>query len=107
MTAAEKLSPQAGASERNLIELLISRVKENRGPAVTHKVAGQWVDVSWAEVFEQVRRLSGAIVAAGVQTGDRVAVFGGTTLQWIVCDLAISASRAVCVPSYASHTPDR
>src|SRR5437899_3071966 len=107
MTAAEKISTDvAGGSERNLIELLISRVRENRGPAVTHKVSGRWVDVSWASVLEEVRKVSAGLVAAGVQPGDRVAIFGATTLTWVVCDLAASASRAVCVPIYASNTPD-
>lgn len=106
MTAAEKISSDVAGAERNLVELLISRVRENRGPAVTHKVQGKWTDVSWASVLEEVRKVSAGLVAAGVQPGDRVAIFGATTLTWIVCDLAISASRAVCVPIYASNTPD-
>jgi long-chain acyl-CoA synthetase len=106
MTAAEKLSPEVGGAERNLIELLLSRVKENRGQAATHKVNGVWANVSWAELLEQVKRVSAGLVANGVQPGDRVALFGGTTLQWLVCDLAVSAARAVGVPIYASNTPD-
>jgi long-chain acyl-CoA synthetase len=107
MTAAEKVpSEVVGGSERNLVELLLTRVRESRGPAVTHKVDGKWTDVSWASVLEEVRKVSAGLVAAGVQPQDRVAIFGGTTLTWVVCDLAISASRAVCVPIYASNTPD-
>jgi long-chain acyl-CoA synthetase len=106
MTAAEKLSVDVGGAERNLLELLASRVKENRGPAVSHKVNGAWSDLSWASVLEQVQRLSAGLVAQGVKPGDRVAIFGGTTVQWIICDLAVSASRAIGVPIYASNTPD-
>ena len=46
------------------------------------------------------------MVARGVKPGDRVAIFGATSLQWVVCDLAISAARGVTVPIYASNTPD-
>jgi len=107
MTAAEKIpSEVAGGSERNLIELLLTRVRETRTPAATHKVDGKWVDISWSSVLDEVKKVSAGLVAAGVQPGDRVAVFGATTLTWVVCDLAISASRAVCVPIYASNTPD-
>jgi long-chain acyl-CoA synthetase len=106
MTAAEKLSVDVGGAERNLLELLASRVKENRGPAVCHKVNGAWTDLSWSSVLEQVQRVSAGLVAHGVKPGDRVAIFGGTTLQWIICDLAVSASRAIGVPIYASNTPD-
>jgi long-chain acyl-CoA synthetase len=41
-----------------------------------------------------------------VKPGDRVAVFADTCLQWLVCDLAISAAQAITVPIYASNTPD-
>ncbi len=93
-------------SEKNLLELLMSRVAETFAPAVQHKTAQGWVDVSWAEVLAQVKALSDALVGFGVQPGDRVAVFGATTLQWVVTDLAISAARAITVPIYASNTPD-
>jgi long-chain acyl-CoA synthetase len=107
MTAAERISSDvAGGTERNLVEMLISRVRENRGPAATHKVQGRWTDVSWASVLEEVQKVSAGLTASGVQPGDRVAIFGATTLTWVVCDLAVSASRAVCVPIYASNTPD-
>jgi len=93
-------------SEKNLLELLMSRVAETFAPAVQHKTAQGWVDVSWAEVLAQVKALSDALVGFGVQPGDRVAVFAATTLQWVVTDLAISAARAITVPIYASNTPD-
>jgi long-chain acyl-CoA synthetase len=105
MTAAEKI-PVAGDASRNLVELLLARVRETRTPAASHKVNGQWVDVPWSAVLDEVKKVSAGLVAAGVKPGDRVAVFGATTLQWVICDLAISASRAVCVPIYASNTPD-
>src|SRR6186997_460095 len=105
MSAAQPLA-QAEGTEKNLVELLLSRVKQNRGPAAQHKTAAGWVDVSWGDVLEQVKRLSNALVGWGVKPGDRVAIFGGTTLQWVVTDLAISAARAITVPIYASNTVD-
>ena len=107
MSAAEQMpSEVAGGSERNLIELLLTRVRESKGPAVTHKAGGRWTDVTWGSILEEVRKVSAGLTAAGIKPGDRVAIFGGTTLTWVVCDLAISASRAVSVPIYASNTPD-
>ncbi len=103
---AEQLKPDADGSEKNLVELLIRRVKDSRGPAVQHKTAAGWVDVSWADVLAQVKVLSNALVGWGVKPGDRVAIFGATTLQWVVTDLAVSAARAITVPIYASNTPD-
>lgn len=106
MSTASVVQIQNTGHEKNLIDLLISRVRENRGPAVEHKTASGWVTVSWADVLAQVKRLSDALVGWGVQPGDRVAIFAGTTLQWVVADLAISAARCVTVPIYGSNTPD-
>lgn len=104
MTAAEKLA--IPASETNLIEMLLARVASPRGPAATHKTSTGWVDVSWAEVLEQVKAVSNALVGWGVKPGDRVAIFAATSLRYAVVDLAISAARAVSVPIYASNTAD-
>jgi long-chain acyl-CoA synthetase len=106
MNAAQPLKVDVEGNEKNLLELLLSRVRENRAPAVQHKTAAGWVDVSWGEVLAQVKKLSDALVGWGVKPGDRVAIFGATTLQWVVTDLAVSAARAITVPIYASNTPD-
>lgn len=95
-----------GPDEKNLVELLLSRVRESHTPAAEHKTAKGWEEVSWAWVLDEVKRLSDALVGWGVKPGDRVAILAGTTLQWVVTDLAISAARAITVPIYASNTPD-
>ncbi|WP_044197904.1 AMP-dependent synthetase/ligase [Hyalangium minutum] len=97
----------AAAGTKNLIELLMHQAEQ--GPskaAVTYKQEGKWVDVSWSQVLEQVKTLSNALVAQGIQPGDRVAIFANTTLNWVVCDMAISAAHAITVPIYNSNTPD-
>jgi long-chain acyl-CoA synthetase len=106
MSAIAGVSVESGGSEKNLLELLITRVKQNAGPAASHKTAAGWVLVSWATVLDEVKKLSNALVGWGVKPGDRVAIFAGTTLQWMITDLAISGARAITVPIYASNTPD-
>ena len=104
---AEKQVVEGGAPERNLVQLLQQRAaKAGAAPAATHKSGGRWQEASWSAVLEQVRRVSDGLVAAGVKAGDRVAIFAPTSLQWVICDLAISAARAITVPIYASNTPD-
>jgi long-chain acyl-CoA synthetase len=104
MTAA--VAAPAPTGERNLVEMLLARAKERTAPAARHKTASGWTDVPWTEVVRQVRAVSNGLVAAGVKPGDRVAVFAATSLTWVVTDLAIAAARAICVPIYASNTPD-
>ncbi len=98
--------PDAPGAERNLVEMLLARVKDRTSAAARHKVDGRWVDVSWATVVEKVKAVSNGLVASGVKPGDRVAVFAATSLTWVVTDLAIAATRAICVPIYSSNTPD-
>jgi long-chain acyl-CoA synthetase len=104
MTAA--VAAPSATGERNLVEMLLARAKERTAPAARHKTSTGWTDVPWTEVVRQVRAVSNGLVAAGVKPGDRVAVFAATSLTWVVTDLAIAAARAICVPIYASNTPD-
>ncbi|MHB8874897.1 MAG: AMP-dependent synthetase/ligase [Myxococcaceae bacterium] len=99
-------STTAASTARNLVELLQERAREPGKIGATHKSGGRWEDVSWGKILERVKVLSSGLVAQGVQPGDRVAIFAATSLQWVVCDLAISAARAITVPIYASNTPD-
>jgi long-chain acyl-CoA synthetase len=93
-------------TEANLVEMVVARAAGSKTPAARHKTASGWKDVSWAEVLARVTAISNGLVAHGVKPGDRVAIFASTSLTWCEVDLAISAAHAICVPIYASNTPD-
>ncbi|WP_164016952.1 AMP-dependent synthetase/ligase [Pyxidicoccus trucidator] len=100
-------APAAGGSQDgNLVQLLVQNARNASKVGVTHKKDGRWQDVTWVQVLEEVKALSEALVAQGIRPGDRVALFGNTSVQWIICDLAISAAQAITVPIYSSNTPD-
>ncbi|WP_329399796.1 FadD3 family acyl-CoA ligase [Streptomyces melanogenes] len=54
--------------------------------------------VSYAELGERVERAAAACMAAGVESGDRVAVWAPNTLDWIVSALGAVTAGAVLVP---------
>jgi len=103
---AEKQVIDAAGPGDNLLHLLLERAKDGSKPAATYKSDGRWQEVSWSAVLEQVKKISDGLSAEGIKPGERVAIFAATDLQWVLCDLAISAARAISVPIYASNTPD-
>ena len=71
------------------------------------KVDGTWHEQSYDELAERVGRLAAALVRAGIQPGDRVAILGGNWPQWTEVDLACAAAGAISVPIYQTSTVDQ
>src|SRR6266849_367665 len=105
MRAEKQVAVPTGGGD-NLVELLVRRAEDRSSVAAVQKRAGRWEDVTWSAILDQVKKVSDGLVAEGVRPGERVAIFAGTSLQWVICDLAISAARAITVPIYASNTAD-
>ena len=76
-------------------------------PAYRVKVNGEWVDRSWKEYGEVVRRLGIGLLSLGVKHGDRVALLGSTREEWDLADRATLAIGGVGVGVYHSNTPEQ
>jgi long-chain acyl-CoA synthetase len=104
---AESQVASPASSGGTLLHLLQERAARTpQQEAATHKRFGKWTHVDWQTILGDVRHLSVALVARGIQPGDRVAIFADSSLPWCVADMAICAARAITVPIYASNTPD-
>ncbi|GAA2121406.1 FadD3 family acyl-CoA ligase [Actinomadura napierensis] len=54
--------------------------------------------VSYRELYEEARRFGAALVASGVEPGDRVGIWAFNSREWIVALLGLQQAGAVLVP---------
>ena len=54
--------------------------------------------LSWAELDEEARTFAAALVASGIEPGDRVSIWSFNSVEWVVAVLGIFRAGAVLVP---------
>lgn len=72
--------------------------------AVRFMQGAEWVDMSWAELQNQIDQLSYALLANGIGVQEKVAIFAQNMPRWTMTDIAAMQIRAVAVPIYATNT---
>ncbi len=93
---------------RHLPELLEQRARAS-GDAVAlrSKKSGRWSAESWREWHDASRALSVALIAAGLEKGDRVLLLSSTREEWCLIDFGILGAGAVTVPVYPAATAEQ
>jgi long-chain acyl-CoA synthetase len=61
---------------------------------------GQPGEVTWEEFYAEVRKAAKALMALGVQKGDKVAIVSYSCYRWVLIDLAAASIGAVTVGIY-------
>jgi long-chain acyl-CoA synthetase len=67
---------------------------------------GEWAELTYTELWQQVRDLARGLVALGVEVGDRVSILANTRVEFTVVDLAASTTGAIVVPVYPTNSAD-
>jgi acyl-CoA synthetase (AMP-forming)/AMP-acid ligase II len=70
-------------------------------PALVEPGARQW---SWEQVHAEVRRVARALIAYGLQPGDRLAVWAPNSAQWMLTALGASYAGLTLVPVNTRYT---
>lgn len=70
------------------------------GLAFQRRTGGAWEATTWSEYGAAVRRAGEALIASGIEVGDRVAIFAYNTPEWVILDVAAMAIGAVPVGVY-------
>ena len=69
--------------------------------------SGGWRDVTATQFRTDVAALAKGLIAAGIGTGDRVALLSRTRYEWTVADYAIWSAGAVTVPIYETSSAEQ
>lgn len=60
--------------------------------------------LTWSQAGRRIRRIACALLAAGMEVQERVALFSHNSLHWSLVDIATLYVRGVSVPIYATNT---
>jgi long-chain acyl-CoA synthetase len=73
-------------------------------PHLRAKSAGNWQTRDYRTVAADAARLASALVAIGIEPGERVALVAENRPEWTIADLAIMAAGGVTVPAFTTNT---
>ncbi|HEY6274752.1 MAG TPA: AMP-binding protein, partial [Streptosporangiaceae bacterium] len=97
-----------------LTDTVFARAQDRPGDVVIRRQAGPagadgagWRDVTAAAFRDDVAAHAKGLIAAGIGTGDRVALMSRTRYEWTVADYAIWAAGAVTVPVYETSSAEQ
>jgi long-chain acyl-CoA synthetase len=75
--------------------------------AISYKRNGSFISLTYGQFYLRVLMLARGLRKAGVQPGDRVAIFSENRVGWAISDFGIQAVQAVSVPIYATNTGEQ
>ena len=74
-------------------------------PAYYEKDGGNWKPTTWSAYADQVRQAGRALIALGVEPGDRVCILGFNRPEWVILDVGAIAVGAAPAGIYITSSP--
>jgi len=71
--------------------------------AMREKDRGIWRELTWADYWDAVELVGHALLALGVEPGDRVAIHSENRPEWLMTDMGALAIRATSVGVYPTN----
>lgn len=101
-TASSAAAPATG----HATVAALAREWAQRAPtqvAMREKQFGIWQELRWGEVWEAIEDAAHALIALGVECGDRVSIHSEDRPEWVFLDLATVAARGTTVGLYPTN----
>jgi hypothetical protein len=97
----------AQLADVTVAQLFAARLAERPSKTAYHqKRHGAWTAVTWDTYAQRVVNLASALQRAGLQRGDRVAIMGDSSQEWLIADMAIMCAGGVMVGVYFTSSPE-
>ncbi len=96
-----------GEMKKNYLTAMIGLAEERKErDALGYKNidTDKWEAYSWSDFAENVKKISLALIAAGLKWQENVGIFSQNSAEWITADLGIIYAGSVSVPIYATNT---
>lgn len=92
------------------VQTIASRVRDHAATtpdriAMREKDFGIWREATWAQYWDRVQDVGHALLALGVQPGDRIAIQSENRREWLYTDLGAVSVRATTVGLYPTNPP--
>ncbi|KAA3616090.1 MAG: long-chain fatty acid--CoA ligase [Calditrichaeota bacterium] len=71
--------------------------------AYTFKSGDSWVEKTWKDTGEECKHISKALIALGLEHGDKVDILSNTRYEWVALDFGIVSAGGATVGIYASN----
>ncbi|MEP9380976.1 AMP-dependent synthetase/ligase [Nocardioides sp. KR10-350] len=96
-------------SDGNLTDDVVRNAAEAPNDVVFSRPAldGSWEDVTAAQFLAEVSGVAKGLIAAGINPGDRVALFSKTRYEWTLLDYAIWFAGGITVPVYETSSAEQ
>jgi len=92
----------------NLTDLIHhNAAAEPQRVALSRRMPNGWEDVTTTQFLAEVIAAAKGLIAAGIQTGDRVALMSSTRYEWTLLEFAIWCAGAVTVPIYPTSSAEQ
>ncbi len=70
----------------------------NERTAISYKKRDNYLSLTYGQFYERVLMLARGLRKAGVEPGDKVAIFSENRLGWAISDFGIQCAQAITVP---------
>ena len=106
MAVTEEARAQAMPTSATVTIATLSRDWASRSPhqvAMREKDFGIWQEITWDTVWNTVLDAGHALLALGIQPGDRVSIHSEDRPEWVILDIATVAVRGIAVGFYPTN----